>query len=78
MIERTKKGFSLVEVMLLFTVLAVFMAASMPVMTKKIKAIYLMLVFFMIMSNITFYHVIINLIISQMNQFLYWILAETL
>ena len=39
MIERTKKGFSLVEVMLLFTVLAVFMAASMPVMTKKIKAV---------------------------------------
>ena len=39
MIQRTKKGFSLVEVMLLFTVLAVFMAASIPVITKKSRAI---------------------------------------
>ena len=39
MIERTKKGFSLVEVMLLFTVLAVFMAASLPTITKRARAI---------------------------------------
>ena len=35
MIFRTKKGFSLIEVMLLFVVLAVVMAASVPVITRK-------------------------------------------
>ena len=39
MIERTKKGFSLVEVMILFTVLAVVMAASIPAMSRKVRAI---------------------------------------
>ena len=37
--QTTKQGFSLVEVMILFTVLAVTMAATLPVITKKSKAV---------------------------------------
>ena len=37
--QTTKKGFSLVEVMILFTVLAVAMAATLPVVTNKSKAV---------------------------------------
>ena len=37
--QTTKHGFSLVEVMILFTVLAVAMAAALPVITKKSKAV---------------------------------------
>lgn len=37
MINRKKRGFSLVEVMILFTILAVAMAAAIPVITKKSK-----------------------------------------
>ncbi len=33
--QQQKKGFSLVEVMILFTVLAVFLAASVPLITRK-------------------------------------------
>ena len=39
MITRSKKGFSLIEVMLLFTVLAVFMAATLPSLTRKSRPI---------------------------------------
>ena len=37
--NQKKRGFSLVEVMVLFTVLAVAMAAMLPVITKKSKAV---------------------------------------
>ena len=37
--NQTKRGFSLVEVMILFTVLAVAMAASLPLITKKSKPV---------------------------------------
>ena len=35
MIQRSKKGFSLIEVLILFTVLAVVLAASIPVISRK-------------------------------------------
>lgn len=35
MFKNTKQGFSLIEVMILFTLLAVILAASMPILTKK-------------------------------------------
>ncbi len=37
--NQTKRGFSLVEIMILFTVLAVAMAAALPLITKKSKPV---------------------------------------